>query len=45
MLDYSRLLIEILKFAEDGANIMISEGWLEQPPMAVDRKKLAEEKK
>jgi hypothetical protein len=44
VLDYSRLLIEILKFAGGGANIMISEGWLEQPPMAVDRKKLAEEK-
>ncbi len=44
VLDYSRLLIEILKFGEDGANIMISNGWLEQPPIAANREKLTEEK-
>ena len=33
-LDYSRLLIEILKYAEDGMNIMIKNGWFEQPPMS-----------
>ncbi|MCM2535776.1 DUF3231 family protein [Neobacillus pocheonensis] len=27
-------------FAEDGANIMIENGWLEEPPMAVDRDEL-----
>lgn len=34
---YSRLTAEILKFAEDGTNIMINEGWMEQQPMAADR--------
>lgn len=38
---YTRLSAEILKFAEDGANIMINNGWLEQPPIAADRDQLA----
>jgi Protein of unknown function (DUF3231) len=38
---YSRLSGEILKYAEDGAEIMIKNGWLEQPPMAPDRNELA----
>nr|WP_263327034.1 DUF3231 family protein [Neobacillus sp. Marseille-Q6967] len=42
--DYSRLQAETLAYSEDGANIMINEGWLEQPPMAVYRDKLAKEK-
>ncbi|MFC2949335.1 DUF3231 family protein [Virgibacillus sediminis] len=37
-IDYSRLLTEIMKFGEDGINIMIDNGWLEQPPMAAERK-------
>ncbi|WP_456276937.1 DUF3231 family protein [Bacillus sp. AK128] len=41
---YTRLIAEILKFAEDGANIMINNGWLEQPPTALDRDKLAKGK-
>jgi hypothetical protein len=40
-LNYVRLSTEIAKFAEDGANILIEKGWLEQPPMAADRDKLA----
>jgi hypothetical protein len=44
IIDYSRLLIEILAYSEDGANILINEGWLEKPPMAVDRDKLSKEK-
>jgi len=40
--DYSRLLAEVLKYGEDGINIMINNQWLEQPPLAIDRKKLAE---
>ncbi|WP_253724337.1 DUF3231 family protein [Weizmannia acidilactici] len=32
--DYSRLQIEILKFSEDGLNIMIDNNWFEQPPLA-----------
>jgi hypothetical protein len=42
---YVRLMAEVLKFGEDGANIMINNGWLEQPPTALDREKLAREQK
>jgi hypothetical protein len=38
---YSRLTSEILKYAEDGANILIKHGWLEEPPRALDRDELA----
>lgn len=39
--DYTRLNAEILKYSEDGANIMIAEKWLEQPPLAANRRDLA----
>ncbi|RTE10914.1 DUF3231 family protein [Paenibacillus whitsoniae] len=32
-----RLTLEVGNFVEDGANIMIEHGWLEQPPQAADR--------
>ncbi|UJL47210.1 DUF3231 family protein [Virgibacillus sp. NKC19-16] len=38
---YGRLSTELTAYAEDGANIMIDHGWMEQPPMAADRKNLA----
>ncbi|WP_085524495.1 DUF3231 family protein [Tuberibacillus sp. Marseille-P3662] len=38
---YSRLMAEIGKYAEDGANIMIRKGWLEKPPQQADRSALA----
>lgn len=38
---YTRLTAEIAAYAEDGANIMIDNAWMEQPPMAADRKDLA----
>lgn len=41
---YIRLILELLKFAEDGANLMIKNGWLEQPPTASDRDSLAKER-
>ncbi|TFJ93270.1 DUF3231 family protein [Lentibacillus salicampi] len=41
---YNRLLNEILKYAEDGADIMIKHGWMEEPPRAVDRDELAKKK-
>ncbi|QKY68850.1 DUF3231 family protein [Lentibacillus sp. CBA3610] len=41
---YSRLSGEIVKFAEDGANIMIKNGWMEEPPRALDRDELAKKK-
>ncbi|MGI8386939.1 DUF3231 family protein [Robertmurraya sp. P23] len=42
--DYLRLILELLHFAEDGANLMIKNGWLEQPPTASDRESLAKER-
>ncbi|WP_246880090.1 DUF3231 family protein [Bacillus suaedae] len=39
-LNYNRIIQEILLFAEDGAQIMINHGWLEQPPQAPDRQAL-----
>ncbi|PKG22987.1 DUF3231 family protein [Niallia nealsonii] len=39
-LKYATLTAELAKYAEDGANIMIDEGWLEEPPMASDRRQL-----
>ncbi|GIO25390.1 DUF3231 family protein [Ornithinibacillus bavariensis] len=39
---FVRLSSEILKYSEDGANIMIDNGWLEQPPRATDRDALAD---
>ncbi|MBP1990022.1 DUF3231 family protein [Paenibacillus eucommiae] len=38
---YVRLMMEIMAYADDGADIMIDNGWMEQPPQAVDRDKLA----
>ncbi|WP_047154172.1 DUF3231 family protein [Aneurinibacillus tyrosinisolvens] len=35
--NYVRLTAEIMKYAEDGANIMIDNAWLEQPPQTVNR--------
>ncbi|WP_085993339.1 DUF3231 family protein [Oceanobacillus senegalensis] len=40
-LQYSRLTMEIANYADDGTKIMIDHGWMEQPPMATDRKNLA----
>ncbi|WP_019413957.1 DUF3231 family protein [Paenisporosarcina sp. TG20] len=38
---YSRLMAEVGLYAEDGANMMISNGWMEKPPSSPDRKNLA----
>jgi hypothetical protein len=38
---FGRYLLEVGNYAEDGANIMIDLGWMEQPPQAVDRDSLA----
>lgn len=37
---YSRCILDVSLYVEDAANIMINQGWLEQPPIAVDREKL-----
>ena len=39
---YARLSAELAHFSDDGANIMINNGWMEYPPVSADRKKLAE---
>jgi hypothetical protein len=38
---YGRFLLEVGNFVEDGANILIDHGWMEQPPQAADREALA----
>jgi hypothetical protein len=40
--DFLRLMLEVIAYSEDGANLMIENAWLEQMPQAVDREKLAE---
>jgi hypothetical protein len=42
---YLRLTGEVLQYAEDGANIMIDNGWLEEPPSADNRSDLASGKR
>lgn len=39
-LHYSRLLVELGKYAEDLAELMIKYGWLEKPPQIINRKEL-----
>jgi hypothetical protein len=41
MVHYTRLTGEMGKYAEDGVNILIKNGWMEQPPTADDREGLA----
>ncbi|UOQ92198.1 DUF3231 family protein [Halobacillus shinanisalinarum] len=38
---YNKLSLEVQKLSEKGANIMINNKWMEQPPMAPDRIELA----
>ena len=37
---YSRLVAEVGLYTEDGANLMINHGWLEEPPQAIKRAEL-----
>lgn len=41
---YAKFIMDVSLYVEDGANIMIDHGWMEQPPKAIDRDKLAKEK-
>lgn len=41
---YTRLMAEIGLYAEDGINLMIKNGWLEEIPFADDREALAKQK-
>jgi hypothetical protein len=38
---YIVMISELVRFAEDGANLMIENGWMEEPPKASDRRALA----
>lgn len=42
---YTRLTAELVKYGEDGTNIMINNGWMEKPPTADDRMALSKGKK
>lgn len=42
-LKYASLIPEISLYAEDGANIMIKYGWMEEPPLAADHDQLIKE--
>jgi rubrerythrin len=44
-LKYLELIMELTKFGEDGVNLMIDNGWLEEPPKGSDRQSLAKGKK
>ncbi len=37
---YAKLQLDVSLYVEDGANIMIEQGWMEQPPEAIDREQL-----
>lgn len=41
---YSRLIAEVLKYADDGAKMLIKYGWMEEPPRSLDRDELAKKK-
>jgi hypothetical protein len=42
---YVRLSAEIALYAEDGANVLINHGWLEEPTQADDRNALINQPK
>lgn len=39
--EYSKLLVEIMKYGKDGMDLLIEREWMEEPPHAPDRKKIA----
>ena len=39
-LEYMKMIPEVALYAEDGANIMIKNGWMEEPPQADNHNKL-----
>lgn len=43
-LKYELLIADMTRYAEDGANLLIKNGWMEQPPTFDDRKKLSNQK-
>ncbi|RYI28392.1 DUF3231 family protein [Bacillus infantis] len=43
--DYARMITGIGVLAEDGMNILIENGWMEQPPLATDHEDLAKNRR
>ncbi len=43
-ISYERLSLEIAQYAKDGADLMIRNEWLEQPPGTIDQQKLTKTK-
>ncbi|GAA3318624.1 hypothetical protein GCM10020331_022170 [Ectobacillus funiculus] len=43
--NYERLSLEIGQYAKDGADIMIQNEWLEQPPGTLDKEELAKKRR
>lgn len=41
---HGRFMVDIGKYVQSGANIMIDHGWMEQPPKATNRKELTDNK-
>lgn len=41
---FGKFILDIGRYVEDGANIMIDEGWFEKPPHAADRNSLVDGK-
>lgn len=39
-LSYSRLIAETAQYGNEGAKLLINNGWMEKPPSTIDRKKL-----
>ncbi|MDF2035707.1 DUF3231 family protein [Cytobacillus oceanisediminis] len=39
-IQYAKMMIKVGDFADDGAKIMIDNGWLEKPPQSLDREEL-----
>nr|WP_279401655.1 DUF3231 family protein [Piscibacillus salipiscarius] len=44
-LTYSRLVSELVKYADAGTRLMIENGWMEEPPRSVDRDELSKKNK
>ncbi|UOQ95672.1 DUF3231 family protein [Halobacillus shinanisalinarum] len=42
---YVRLMGEIGKYIEDGGNLLIENGWMEEPPRMIDHDQLAKDGK
>lgn len=41
-LHYGTLMVDIMRYGEEGIKIMIKRGWMEQPPQSFDRKTIFE---